>query len=366
MSRLPDMEVCLTLPRSDFELKVNLRLPAQGITVLFGASGSGKTSLLRCVAGLDRAHQARVVVGGAVWQDDAAGVFVPVHQRPLGYVFQEASLFEHLDVQGNLHFGMKRSLGTRSKAQAQADLQGVVELLGLGHLLSRRPAQLSGGERQRVGLARALATAPKLLLLDEPMAALDAARRHEILPWLERLRDELSIPMLYVTHSAEELVRLAKHLVVLDQGRVRAHGALEQVLSAIEPAVVVGEDAGAVLHAVVEERSEKWQLVRASFDGGEFWLRDGGWPLGASLRVRVLASDVGLAIERPERTSIQNHLHGVIEAYALDVHPSQVVLRLRCGSTLLLARITRRAMDTLRLEVGQAVWLQVKSVAVVT
>ena len=176
----PHLLIQLKLPRADFELAVNLRLPGSGITVLFGASGSGKTSVLRCVAGLERARQGMVVVADEVWQDDAARVFLPTHQRSLGYVFQEASLFAHLDVLSNLRYGLTR---VRS-SQAEATLQASIELLGIGHLLQRRPDQLSGGERQRVAIARALATSPRLLLLDEPMAALDLARRQDILPWL--------------------------------------------------------------------------------------------------------------------------------------------------------------------------------------
>ena len=180
MSASSDLRIRLTLPRADFALNVDLRLPGSGITVLFGASGSGKTSVLRCVAGLERAHPGLVAVAGEVWQDDAAQVFLPTHQRALGYVFQEASLFEHLDVLGNLRYGLKRA----RSAQAAATLQAAIELLGISRLLQRRPGQLSGGERQRVAIARALATDPRLLLLDEPMAALDLARRQEILPWL--------------------------------------------------------------------------------------------------------------------------------------------------------------------------------------
>jgi len=256
-----ELHIRLTLPRADFALQTDLQLPARGITVLFGASGSGKTSLLRCVAGLERAQDARVVVAGETWQNDAAQVFLPTHRRALGYVFQEASLFRHLDVQGNLQYGMKRT----PSPQAAQTLQAAIELLGIGHLLRRRPDQLSGGERQRVAIARALATAPKVLLLDEPMAALDLARRQEILPWLEKLRDELSIPMLYVTHSADELARLADHLVVLARGQVKAAGPVHEVLSAIDTPVVVGEDAGALLQGMVAERSESWQLARVVF-----------------------------------------------------------------------------------------------------
>ncbi len=356
-----DLQIRLSLPRADFELQLDLKLPARGITVLFGASGSGKTSVLRCVAGLERAHKAIVCVAGEVWQDDAARIFLPTHRRALGYVFQEASLFEHLDVQANLAYGVKRA----QAPQAVQALQAAIELLGIGHLLKRQPDQLSGGERQRVAIARALATAPKLLLLDEPMAALDLARRQEILPWLERLRDELSIPMLYVTHSADELARLADHLVVLERGRVQAEGRLEDVLSSIDSPVVLGEDAAALLQGTVTARDAHWQLARVSFAGGDLWLRDSGLAMGQSVRLRVLARDVSLTTEEPQHTSIQNHFPACIDSIAADAHPSQVMVRLRCGSSVLLARITRKAWDALELHLGRAVWVQVKSVALV-
>jgi molybdate transport system ATP-binding protein len=355
------LDIRLRLPRADFELQTHLQLPASGITVLYGASGSGKTSLLRCVAGLERATDACIVVAGEVWQDDAERVFLPTHRRALGYVFQEASLFDHLSVQGNLAYGLKR---TRS-AQAASSLESAVGLLGIAHLLNRKPAQLSGGERQRVAIARALATEPRLLLLDEPMAALDQARRQDILPWLEKLRDELSIPMLYVTHSADELSRLADQLVVLDQGRVKAEGPVREVMSAVHSPVVVGEDAGALLQGRVTERDAQWHLARVSFDGGELWLRDSGVAVGQAVRLRVLARDVSIMTEEPHHTSIQNHLPCIVEVLADDVHPSQLLLRLRCGPSILLARITRRAQDALGLQPGRQVWAQVKSVALV-
>ncbi|MFZ5567366.1 MAG: molybdenum ABC transporter ATP-binding protein [Pseudomonadota bacterium] len=356
-----EFQVRLTLPRADFDLQVDLQLPARGITVLFGASGSGKTSVLRCVAGLERARAARVVVAGEVWQDDATGVFLPTHRRALGYVFQEASLFDHLDVRANLHYGLRRARAPG----AELTLHTAVQLLGIGDLLQRRTHQLSGGERQRVAIARALATSPRLLLLDEPMAALDAPRRQDILPWLERMRDELRIPMLYVTHSADELSRLADHLVVLERGRVRAEGAVQEVLAAIDSPVVVGEDMGALLAGVVAERDARWQLVCVRFDGGGLWLRDSGVPLGQSVRLRVLARDVSLTTVEPQQTSIQNHFPCEIESVAPDAHPSQVLVRVRCGASLLLARITRRAYADLGLQPGTAAWVQVKSVALV-
>lgn len=358
---MTDLQIRLDLPRAGFDLQVDLHLPARGITVLFGPSGSGKTSVLRCVAGLERARAARVVVGGEVWQDDAARVFLPTHRRALGYVFQEASLFEHLDVRGNLHYGLRRS----GSAQAAQTLQAAIGLLGIGDLLDRRPDALSGGERQRVAIARALATAPRLLLLDEPMAALDQARRQEILPWLERMRDELHIPMLYVTHSADELARLADHLVVLERGRVQGAGPPGEVLSAIDSPVVVGEDAGALLQGRLAERDAQWQLARVDFPGGALWLRDSGVPVGRAVRLRVLARDVSLTTEEPHHTSIQNHLPCRIESMAPDAHASQVLVRVVCGESILLARITRRAVDALGLHPGSAAWAQVKSVALV-
>lgn len=356
-----DNLIRLSLARPDFQLDVDLALPARGITALHGPSGSGKTSVLRCVAGLERARNALVRIDGAVWQDDARGLFLPPWQRPLGYVFQEASLFEHLDVRGNLTYGQKRSPTDR---QAIA-LETVIELLGIGHLMQRRVQQLSGGERQRVAIARALATQPRLLLLDEPLAALDQARRQDILPWLERLHAELQIPMLYVTHAADEVARLADSLVVLDHGRVKAAGPVAEVLTRIDTPVVLGDDAGALLHGTVAERDARWHLMRVDFGGGSLWLRDSGLAIGQRVRLRVLARDVSLATEAPHHTSIQNLLPATIDAIAADAHPSQALVRVTCGGAMLLSRITTRAVNTLGLVPRQAVWAQVKSVALV-
>lgn len=355
--------ICLTLPRADFVLSVDLALPAQGITVLFGASGSGKTTLLRGVAGLERGPESSglVEIAGERWQDDSAQVFWPTWRRPLGYVFQEASLLEHLDVQGNLQYGLKR---TRNPQAAPA-LAAAIELLGIGGLLQRRAAQLSGGERQRVAIARALATQPRLLLLDEPLAALDAERRQDILPWLERLRDELHIPMLYVTHAIDELARLADHLVVLERGQVQAAGHVTEVMARTDGPALGGEEAGVLLHGQVVERDARWHLVRVAFDGGSLWLRDGPCALGQRVRLRVLARDVSLATQAPQHTSIQNLLPCRITAIVPDAHPSQVLVRLQCGSAVLLARITARAADALGLRPDQPVWAQVKAVALV-
>ncbi|MEP6557363.1 MAG: molybdenum ABC transporter ATP-binding protein [Burkholderiales bacterium] len=355
--------VRLTLPRAQFDLAVDLVLPPHGITVLFGASGSGKTSLLRCVAGLERAAPGYVRIGDQVWQDDATGTFMPTWRRPLGVVFQEASLFEHRDVRGNLEYGLRRLRGRRNAAA----LDEAIELLGIGALLKRRVGQLSGGERQRVAIARALATRPRLLLLDEPLAALDRPRRQEILPWLERLRDESKVPMLYVTHSADEVARLADHLIVLEQGRVRAAGRPVDVFAAVDRPIVVGEDTGALLDGMVAERDAQWHLVRVELSSGvSLWVRDQNLGLGKAVRLRILARDVSLTTAEPQQTSIQNLLRCTVQTIAADaVHLSQALVRLHCGAFVVLARITAKSVAELELREGSPVWAQVKSVAII-
>ena len=361
MSATDDLRIRAQLARSGFYLDVDLEIPPQGITVLFGPSGSGKTSLLRCVAGLERPANGLIRFGQHLWQDDSRNIFVPTWQRDLGYVFQEPSLFDHLDVQKNVAYGLDRS----KKPGALEALSGAIALLGIGHLMHRHPANLSGGERQRVAIARALATQPRLLLLDEPLAALDLARRHEILPWLEKMRDELSVPMLYITHSADEVARLADYLVVLDQGAVKAYGAAQDVLARVQSPVIVGEDAGVVLRGTVVQRDTPWHLSQVAFPGGFLWVRDNQLALGRQVRLRVLARDISLSAYEPHDTSIQNQFKGRIEAMVDDTHPSQALVRIRCGESILLARVTKRAIHMLGLNSGSEVWAQVKSVAVI-
>lgn len=361
---MSDIQLQLDLARADFRLSVNVRLPAQGISVIYGASGSGKTTLLRAVAGLEPHARGRVQVGASIWQDDASGICLHTAKRPLGYVFQEASLLTHLDVAGNLAYGLKRSpVGT--SAQREAILKAAIERLGIGGLLQRRSDQLSGGERQRVAIARALVTQPTLLLLDEPLASLDQARRQDILPWLEKLRDELSIPMLYVTHAADEVVRLADTLVVMQAGQIKAQGPVADVMVATDAPLIVGDDVAALIAGQVIQSEARWHLACIGFDGGQFWVPDTGLTVGQAVRVRVLARDVSVALHPASDTSIQNLVSCVIESLAAEQHPSQVLVKLRCGATALLARLTARAVSDLGLSVGQVVWAQVKSVALV-
>ena len=352
------LHIHVCLHRGDFTLDVDLALPTNGITVLFGPSGSGKTTVLRCVAGLEQAS-GLISLGHETWQNCAKKQFMPTWQREIGYVFQEASLFEHLDVRQNLHFGLRRA----GKPNQMHGLDAALDLLGIGHLLERSVTSLSGGERQRVAIARALATQPKLLLLDEPLASLDVARRKEVLPWLERLHDELKIPMLYVTHSVDELARLADHVVLLDQGRVRSCGPVTQAMASQEVALAIGEEAGLVTQGEVIDRSPEDHLAQIQFGGATLWVRDQGLVLGQTVRVRILARDVSLARSVHEDSTLQNRLQGSIESIDTDTHPSQAIVRVRCGQELIVARVTCRSLRILGLRQGSSVWCQVKSAA---
>lgn len=339
-----------------FSLDVDLQLPVTGVTALFGHSGSGKTTLLRCMAGLERAPQGRLTINGDVWQDDSH--WLPTHKRPLGYVFQEASLFAHLSVIDNLRYGMKRV-----KDAQRVSLEQAITLLGIGHLLDRKPDLLSGGERQRVAIARALAVSPRLLLMDEPLAALDLKRKREILPYLERLHDELAIPVIYVSHSPDEVTRLADYIVVMDGGRAQAQGPLAETLTRIDLPIRIGEEACAILETVIGAVDTEWHLARVDFSGGSLWFRDPGLAVGRRIRVRVLARDVSLSRQPPEQSSIQNVLLGKIDAIGTDEHPGLAIVRIQLGTSKLVARLTRRAVADLHLEPGQEIWIQVKSVA---
>ncbi|PKO87164.1 MAG: molybdenum ABC transporter ATP-binding protein [Betaproteobacteria bacterium HGW-Betaproteobacteria-12] len=353
---MSDIEVRCKLDWPGFTLDVDLTLPGRGVTALFGHSGSGKTSLLRCLAGLEKPGHGRLVFKGQTWQDEHT--WLPTHRRPLGYVFQEASLFPHLNILGNLQFGQKRS-----GSAARVGLDQAIELLGIGHLLARRPDTLSGGERQRVGIARALAVGPEILLMDEPLAALDLKRKQEILPYLERLHDELAIPVIYVSHSPDEVARLADHLVAMDNGRVVAAGPLGETLARLDLPIRLGEDVGVVLEATVGTIDSAWHLARVDFPGGSLWTRDHDVPAGRRVRVRVLARDVSLALGEPGSSSIQNNLEGRVESLADDDHPGLLLVRVEVGTSRLIARLTRRSAAQLGIAPGLPVRVQVKSVA---
>jgi len=347
------------LDYSDFCLDADLTLPGSGITVLFGPSGSGKTTVLRCVAGLQRAPLGKLTINGEVWQDSDHDVFVPTHKRSLGYVFQEANLFPHLSVAGNLRFGLKRI----GKSAQEVDLPRILKLLGIEPLLQRMPERLSGGERQRVAIARALALNPKILLMDEPLAALDFKRKQEILPYLSRLHQQLNMPVLYVTHSQQEVAQLADHLVVMDEGRVVAHGSLDETLSRLDVPMARERDAATVWPARIAGHETAYHLTRVEFDGGSLSLPSIDAEPGTPLRLQINARDVSIALQAPEATSILNVLPAEIAEVGGDVG-GQTVVRLRVGRQLLLAHITSKSAALLRLQTGMAVYAQIKGTSI--
>jgi molybdate transport system ATP-binding protein len=347
------------LDYGDFQLAVDLSLPGSGITVLFGHSGSGKTTLLRCIAGLQQAQQGYLKINGTIWQDSEHNVFLPTHKRSLGYVFQEANLFPHLTVGGNLQFGLKRI----AKQSNAADLQHILELLGIDHLLKRKPDCLSGGERQRVAIARALALNPEILLMDEPLASLDFKRKHEILPFLSRLHQELNIPVLYVTHSQQEVAQLADNLVILADGKALASGPLSETLSRLDVPLAQDRDASAVWQVTVIEHETDYHLTHVAFGGGSLSLPMVNAAIGTPLRVQIYARDVSIALKAPVATSILNVLGATITGLT-DDRGGQSVVRLLVGNQALLAHITRKSALLLNLQIGMAVYVQIKGTSI--
>lgn len=342
-----------------FELNVDLTLPGTGITALFGHSGCGKTTLLRCMAGLQKAPGTMNVLGNS-WQTER--VSRPVHKRPLAYVAQETHLFPHLTVLRNLEFGYQRI----PASDRQITVDEAVHWLGLESHLTRMPARLSGGERQRVAIARALLTSPQLLLMDEPLSALDRASKQEILPYLERLRDRLAIPMVYVSHSTAEVARLADHIVMMEAGRVVTQGPLQEILARTDNPFRLEDDAGVRLEGHIRELDERWHLALFCFDGGQLWLRrEDNLQPGDQVRVQVLARDISLAVSENTDQSIQNLVPATIDQVDSDISPGVSLIRLLAGQTAFLSRVTSRAIDQLALTPGKPVWMQIKSVALV-
>ncbi len=346
-----------------FDLDAAFEAPARGVTALYGPSGCGKTTLLRCMAGLTRLP-GTLTVGVETWQDDATGVFVKTHRRPLGYVFQEASLFAHLSVRGNLTYGQRRA------PQGPQQLDDVVAILGIGHLLERVPDTLSGGERQRVAVGRALLAQPRLLLMDEPLAALDRATKDEILPYLEALRDALAIPIVYVSHDIAEVERLADHLVLLDRGRVLAAGALADLEADPDLPLLRAPDASVVVDATIESIDETYALTTLTVRGGHVTVPGRRGEIGAHRRLRIRASDVSFVREPPMGSTILNCLPArIISESAHGEEDAQVnfvaALGVDGSGARIAARVTRKSRDALALAPGSSVYAQIKSVALI-
>jgi molybdate transport system ATP-binding protein len=352
------IEARFAMPLGAFHLDCAFRAPGRGVTALYGQSGSGKTSVLRCLAGLERAPRGALRVNGVWWQDEEQDYFLPTHRRPIGYVFQEPSLFPHLSVRANLEYGLRRvPEDARRVAFDQA-----VTLLGIEPLLDRRPAKLSGGERQRVAIARALLTSPKLLLMDEPLTALDASSKAEILPYLERLHTELSIPVIYVSHAPEEVARLADYLVLMEDGRVRAEGPLAELMTRLDLPLARGDAAEAVVEATVGAHDEQFHLTYLDFPGGRITVPRGDLAVGARVRLRVYARDVSLALAPQRGSSILNVFPVRVTGLA-EERPGQVIVRLDAAGVPLLARVTAKSVAQLNLATGAQVYAQVKGMA---
>ncbi len=354
------IEAKFFINRGNFVLNVDLSLPFQGVISLFGPSGCGKTTLLRAIAGLERHHNGFLKVGDMIWQDDKH--FLPPHQRPLGYVFQEASLFTHLTVRGNLEYGHKRV----PVAERKISLDNAIELLGIGHLLERKSDTLSGGEKQRVAIARALAVSPGILLMDEPLASLDLASKQEILPYLESLHDELEIPVIYVSHTPEEIGRLSDHLILLEAGRVVAMGPINEMLTRLDLPLAHGHEAAAVLEAVVVECDSDYHLTHLQFgeDTGvsqRLTVTQKTLKVGTRVRLRLAARDVSLTLTHQSGTSILNIFPATVDEM-IEEGAAQVTVRLLAGGVPILSRITRKSAVELDLKPGKLVYAQVKSV----
>ncbi len=353
---MSNIELELRLQRQSFALNIKTTLPATGVTGVFGPSGAGKTTLLRIVAGLETTATGRVAIGDDVWQDGTR--CLPAEARAVGYVFQEPRLFSHLDVRGNLDYASRRRAGADA-----VEAGGIYALLGIDGLLTRRVQSLSGGEAQRVAIARALLRAPRLLLMDEPLAAIDRERRDELLPFLDRLHDELSLPILYVSHSIEEIGRLADHLLLLRAGQLAASGPLQAVLADPAAGLAAGEEAGVVIAASVVHWDTNDGLTELAFSGGPLFVAGRHGETGQNLRVRVRAADVSVAKSRPRDSSILNCVPATIDQI-LSGAEGIVTLRLRAGEDWLLARVTGRSVRELQLKAGDAVYAQLKTASI--
>ena len=386
------LHVSVLKKRAGFTLQAEFAVPTPGIVALFGRSGCGKTTLVNVISGLLEADEAHIRLNDVVLADTRAGTVVPVEHRRIGYVFQDARLFPHFSVRGNLRYGLKRANGGRWQPRLKPSsgtviaFDEVVALLGLELLLDRRPHQLSGGERQRVGLGRALLSQPRLLLLDEPLASLDAARREEVLPYLEALRDRLSLPMVYVSHQFEEVLQLATHVVLMESGQVVAQGNLSEVSLRPELRKIVGPDAvGSVLDGVITRADSSNGLADLKVGNGTLHVGlrgitagdraaterlareppagvSEGIPSGARIRIQLLARDIILATQKPQGLSVRNELEGVVTELSPDDYDA-VLVKVDIGGAVLLSRITREAASSLGLRPGSPVWALVKAVS---
>ena len=352
------IECKIKVQLESFMLDANFSIPDRGITVVFGPSGSGKTTLLRAIAGLEKSDKGFLKIGDSVWQNGED--FLATHKRQIGYVFQDAALFDHLDVKGNLNFVIKRAIGLKEDF-----IESIHNLLEIKTLLNRKTTQLSGGERQRVAIARALLTNPKILLLDEPLSALDLKRKNEILPYLDSIHNDLEIPILYVTHSQDEMSRLADHLLLIEDGNIVGSGPVNDMLTRFDMPLSHGGDAVSIIEAEVLKRDSEFNLMHLDFLGGQFIVPDNSFPVQTKVRIRVVARDVSLTKSKQVDTSILNIFPAMVQEI-VNEGEAQVMVRLQIKEAILIACITRKSSYKLRLEKGSEVFVQVKSVAILS
>ncbi|HUX73954.1 MAG TPA: molybdenum ABC transporter ATP-binding protein [Steroidobacteraceae bacterium] len=353
------LQVAVKKTRGAFALCAQFELPTPGVAALFGRSGCGKSTLIEIIAGLLGADSGSVALDGEVLLDTERRIAVPPEARRIGYVFQDARLFPHLGVAANLRYAERRARGL-----AYVGFEEVADLLALGPLLGRRPQQLSGGEKQRVAIGRALLGQPRLLLLDEPLASLDKARREEVLPYLEKLRDQLAIPMVYVSHQFEEVLRLATHVVLMDCGKTVAQGGIGEISLQPELRGIVGADAvGAIVDGEVAGIDAGGALARVRIGSGELTVAAANLAAGARVRVQILARDVIVATAEPRHLSVRNILQGTVCGIAADIADADLI-SIDVGGAPILARITTAARRELGLCSGMRVWALVKTVAI--
>jgi molybdate transport system ATP-binding protein len=342
----------------DFSLDVEFEFPSAGVTALFGASGSGKTTVLRCLAGLESNVKSVVHISNEIWSDD--NVFLPAHRRSVGYVFQDAGLLPHLTVAKNLDYATKRSHQTCSESERIR----IFSMLGINHIMNKLPSQLSGGEKQRVSIARALLIKPKILLMDEPLASLDAKRKHEILPYLEKLHEHTEVPIIYVSHDLQEVAKLADYVVVIDEGRVAKADSVMATINDYQLSNLYHQGLSSVIETEVEEIEAQWKLSRVAIGRQHMWVVNNNDEVGKKLRLNIAAKDVSVATSKPTDTSVLNILAGQLTEISTTDTSSKAILKVAVESSNLFAEISLKSLDKLSLNIDDNIWLQIKTIAV--
>lgn len=343
---------------SDFSLDVEFEFPKSGVTALFGASGSGKTTVLRCLAGLEGHAKSIVNISNEIWSDDQ--ICLPAHKRSVGYVFQDAGLLPHLTVSKNLDYATKRS----HQKCSERERSRIFSMLAIEHIMNKLPSQLSGGEKQRVSIARALLIKPKILLMDEPLASLDAKRKHEILPYLEKLHEHTEIPIIYVSHDLQEVAKLADYVVVIDEGRVIKADSVMATINDYRLSNIYHQELSSVIETEVEQIETQWKLSKVAIGQQHMWVVNNNDEVGKKLRLNIAAKDISVATSKPTDTSVLNILAGQLIEVSTTDSSSKVILKVAVESRHLFAEISLKSLDRLSLKEGDNIWLQIKTIAV--